>query len=367
MRGPARRHLAGAAPPLAAKVAFLCNPASYPEHTCRVEAVETHMSWVFLLDRHAYKLKKPVRHELLDFRSLKARRHYCAEELRLNRRLAPSTYLGVVALKRSRDGGLVLGGAGPVVDWLVRMLRLPAARMLDYALVHDALEPGDLPRLAARLAAFHASLPAEPVDADVWVAQLRRQIGTRQRALAAPAYGRPDRNVAQLAARQLAVLDEIAPQLAARVRAGRIVEGHGDLRPEHVCLAEPVAIIDCLEFSRSLRVVDTADELGFLALECERLGAGQVAEDLLGACAAASGDAPPPSVRHFYQSMRATARAVIAARHRLDPRLRRSGQWVRRAGQYLQLAHRHIELAARALGAAHAADPRMPPSAGPSN
>lgn len=330
---------------LPAKVAFLRNPASYPEHPSRVDAVETHMSWVFLLDRQVYKLKKPVRYELQDFRSLRARRHYCAEELRLNQRLAPNAYLGLVPLTLARHGGLALGGAGPAVEWLVRMRRLPAARMLDHALLHGAPEPGDLQRVAARLAAFHGSLAPEPLDADGWLAKLRHQIGARQRALAAPAFRLPSARIAMLAARQLAMLDHVAPLLAARVRAGRIVEGHGDLRPEHVCLAEPVAIIDCLEFARSLRVADTADELGFLALECERLGAPAAGQELLRAYAAASGDAPPASVQHFYQSTRATARALIAARHLLDPQFRRSPHWTRRAFQYLDLAERHIAAA----------------------
>ncbi|MGZ5199173.1 MAG: hypothetical protein ACXWC4_05320 [Telluria sp.] len=340
-----RRRQARAAPALEAKVAFLRAPASYPEHPFRVEAVETHMSWVFLLDQHVYKLKKPVRYELLDFRSLQARQHYCAEELRLNRRLAPSVYLGLVPLTLDRHGCLALGGAGATVDWLVRMQRLPAGHMLDYALARGTLVPGDLRRVAACLAAFHRSLPPEHVAPEAWVAHLRQQIGSHRRALATPEFCLPPGHVRALAADQLAMLDQAAPMIAERVRAGRIVEGHGDLRPEHVCLTEPVAIIDCLEFSRSLRIVDTADEMGFLALECERLGAPTAGHALLRAYADFAGDDPPTAVQHLYQSTRATSRAVIAARHLLDETFRHSPHWMRRAGHYLQLAEQHIRSA----------------------
>ena len=110
---------------LESKLAFLRRPASYGGCTRRVETIETHMSWVFLTDAHAYKLKKPVHQDLFDFRSLAARRHYCEEELRLNRRLAPDVYLGIAVLSIDRLGRLHLGQHGTVVDWLVRMRRLP--------------------------------------------------------------------------------------------------------------------------------------------------------------------------------------------------------------------------------------------------
>jgi aminoglycoside phosphotransferase family enzyme len=140
----------------------------------------------------------------------------------------------------------------------------------------------------------------------------------------------------------LAAVGPIRPLLDERVRAGRVVEGHGDLRPEHVCLRDPVAVIDCLEFSRELRVIDCIDELGFLALECERLGAAATGSALLHRYSELSGDWPPAPLLHFYQSCRASTRALIAARHQLDEKFRHSPHWGRRAQQYLQLAEQHI-------------------------
>lgn len=108
----------------AEKVAFLRTPAAYPTHPRRVDVIETHMSWVFLAGDRVYKLKKPVHYPFLDFRTLASREFHCREEVRLNRRLAPHVYLGVVPLTQDHGGALALGGGGEVVDWLVEMRRL---------------------------------------------------------------------------------------------------------------------------------------------------------------------------------------------------------------------------------------------------
>jgi aminoglycoside phosphotransferase family enzyme len=336
------RPVALAEPGPEAKVAFLREADSYPEPTWRVEVRETHMSWVFLTDRCVYKLKRPVRYERLDFRTLRARRFYCQEELRLNLRLAPDVYLGLVALTIDRGGRLALGGMGEVVDWLVRMRRLPAERMLDYMLPHALVTEADLLRLATRLVAFYRGLPPEPVSPEGYRLRLLRRVLTASRELSRDQYELPAAQVRALCQAQTAVLQRIGALLDERVRAGRIVEGHGDLRPEHVFLGEPLAIIDCLEFSRDLRIVDCADELGFLALECERLGVPAPGQALLQAYARLAGDVPAAALVHFYQSCRAGTRAMIAARHLLDEKFRHSPHWWHRASRYLQLAEDHI-------------------------
>jgi aminoglycoside phosphotransferase family enzyme len=334
--------LRAAHPSLEAKVAFLREPASYPDPTFHVEARETHMSWLFLLDHHVYKLKKPVCHSLLDFRSVAARRHFCEEEIRLNVRLAPQVYLGLVPLTLGNRRHLALGGSGAIVDWLVRMRRLPAKRMLDFAILHGGVAANDLERVAATLAAFYRTLPPEPLSEADYAARFAQQAQSNVAELSREAFELPVAQVQRVCNAQLATLERIRPLLDARVRAGRIVEGHGDLRPEHICLCDPLAVIDCLEFSRELRILDCVDELGFLALECERLGASATGSTLLRRYAALSGDAAPAMLMHFYQSCRASTRALIAARHLLDEKFRHSPHWVRRAEQYLRLAEQHL-------------------------
>lgn len=341
---------------LETKLAFLRLPASFPEPTGQVEARETHMSWVFLLDAHVYKLKKPVRHACLDFRTLAARHFYCREEVRLNRRLAPDVYLGVVSLNRGVGGRLSLGGSGRPVDWLVRMRRLPGNRMLDVLIQRGALRDDDLARLAATLAAFYRRLPPEFPAPRRFRQRLCRHIEEDAAGLRGVAAGLPETLVDTVAAGQLAAVARLRELFDARLRAGHVVEGHGDLRPEHICFESKVEIIDCLEFARTLRVLDTADELAFLALECERLGAPAVAASLLDAYACRSGDKAPPALLSFYKSYRATTRAHIAIRHLREPNLADPAHWTLRAAQYLQLAKSHIDaVGALADGAATAA------------
>lgn len=326
---------------LADKVAALRDPACYPERTGAVQAIETHMSWVFLTDTHAYKLKKPVRYDHQDFASVAARRFYCLEELRLNRRLAPDVYLDVLALAAT-DGRLCIDGAGPVADWLVRMRRLPAQAMLDALLARRAATPQQMRAIAARLAAFHRAQPAVPLDGAGYRALLLRHVADAEQELCDPLWALPPARVAGLFARQRALLAAQAAALEDRIAAGRVVEGHGDLRPEHVYLGEPLAIIDCLEFSPELRTVDAADEIGYLALECELARAPALAGVLVQAYRECSGDPLPGALLHLYQGCRACARARLAIRHLREARYRGSPRWRRRALRYLALAERHL-------------------------
>jgi aminoglycoside phosphotransferase family enzyme len=331
-----------ALPGLDEKVAFLRMPQSYPEAPHRVDAIETHMSWVFVLDQHVYKLKKPVRHELLDFRTRDARHACCEAEVALNLRLAPDVYRGLVPLTCDAEGRFALDGSGNVVDWLVSMNRLPADRMLDQVLLHGAPDEADLLRLVRRLHDFYRALPPATRDCARWRERFRRRIQANRQALASPAYQLPRERVNKLAAAQLHALGRLGPVLDRRVLDGRIVEGHGDLRPEHICLCEPIVVIDCLEYARTLRLADVVDEIGFLALECERLGARGTGHCLVRQYALLSGETVPPGLLDFYQSCRATMRALLAARHLLDHGPCDCPHWMRRAGQYLQLAEEHI-------------------------
>ncbi len=327
---------------LESKVAFLRQPTSYPETAYRVEAIETHMSWVFLTDGCAYKMKKPVCHDFLDFRTVDARRYYCEEELRLNRRLAPEVYLGVVPLALDAAGRLQLGGGGAIVEWLVKMRRLPTRHMLDYEILHGTASREDIQRIAARLADFYRSSTPYCIDPVEYRSRFLRQIDSNLQELSLPAYQLTLAQVSRICEAQRTVVQKMADMLDDRVQAGRIVEGHGDLRPEHICLRPELAIIDCLEFSPDLRVVDAVDELSFLALECERLEAADLGIALLRDYQEISGDRPAAALVHFYQSYRAGMRAIIAIRHLNEEKFRYSPQWPRRTRKYLQLAEQHI-------------------------
>ncbi len=327
---------------LPGKIAFLSEPAAYREGTSAVRALETHLSWVFLTDTHAYKLKKPLRHDDCDLTTVAARAAHCRMEIVLNRRLTQDVYLGPVPLAVDRAGRLQLDRGGVVIDWLIRMRRLPAERMLDRLIEAHRLREADLHAALVLLVRFYRAQPAERVDGAEWRAHFAARIERNVRELAAPDSHLPARMVEDLGERQLAALERHAARFDARVAAGRVVEGHGDLRPEHVCLDRTPQVIDCLEFSRALRVVDTAEELGFLALECERLGAPRLRREIFDAYGELSGDRPSAPVVDFYQSHHALVRARLALARVREEQTAQPEHWIRRARQYLDLALAHI-------------------------
>jgi aminoglycoside phosphotransferase family enzyme len=329
------------------KVAFLRTPGAYAEVPAAVETRETHMSWVFLTDAFAWKLKKPVRHPFLDYRALARRRHFCEEELRLNRRLAPEVYLGVVPLLRRPDGTLRLGDAEPQdgepVDWLVKMRRLPAARMLDAALEHGEARAAEVVRAADHLAAFFRAARPEAVGQDDYLGRFARELALNRATLHDGAYGLPhDAPWTAVIDTLDAFLAEDRDLLLRRLAEGCIVEGHGDLRPEHVYLGDPPAVIDCLEFDRALRLLDPFEELAFLAMECTLIPRGGWAGPLvLHRCATTLGR-PPPGRRllAFYTGFRACVRARLSVAHLQEPEPREPAKWRPRALRYLARAEK---------------------------
>jgi uncharacterized protein len=234
------------------------------------------------------------------------------------------------------------------VDWLVRMRRLPAALMLDQRIARHEVHPRDVATIATTLARFYRTCAPEPIDAAEWRSRFIAHVSENVRELSMPQSQIPATVVHQVGERQLELIDRCGELFDRRIEDGLVVEGHGDLRPEHICLEAPPRIIDCLEFSRDLRVLDAAEELGFLALECERLGAEEVKHDLFHAYAAASGDDPPAALVDFYQSHHACVRAKLALRHLGDPDVTDAQRWVARTHDYMALAISHLEAAARA-------------------
>ena len=323
---------------LEAKVAFLTTPDAYSDPTTRVRVVETHKSWVFLTDRFVHKLKKPIRYDSVDFRPLETRRVNCWEEVRLNRRLAGDVYIGAVPLTVESNGKLAINGAGRPVDWLVKMQRLPADLMLDRRILEGTLQPNDVERVATKLARFYQSALAVARDGARYRGWLFEDIGINQRDLATPVPGLLADEARFVHTAQLGFLDREPELFDRRFEAGRIVEGHGDLRPEHICLERDPVIFDCLEFDRRLRTLDAADELAFLSMQCDRLGAPFVGVILFDTYTTITGDAPPERLINFYKSYRAAVWARLAVWRALELAPDARGKWIGRANEYLQLA-----------------------------
>jgi aminoglycoside phosphotransferase family enzyme len=327
-------------PSLADKVAFLERPGSFPEPTTRVEAIETHMSWVFLTDEYAYKLKKPVRFKLLNLATLEDRRRNCETEVTWNRRLAPGVYLGVVPLGLDENGRLALGSEREVVDWLVKMRRLPAESMLDRLIAAGKLERSELRRVAETLARFYQAAPRASLGEEDYRLRFVREVEEIVRELEelSPI---PGARIHAVAAALLRFARDRADVLRSRVREGRVVEAHGDLRPEHVCVLREPVVIDCLEFDPELRLLDPADELSFLVMECELAGGPAFIEDeLFAAYRARTSDRPPPSLVRFYETFRAFLRAKITIWHLKDRDVKDAEKWISKTSRYVEAAER---------------------------
>jgi aminoglycoside phosphotransferase family enzyme/predicted kinase len=319
-------HAAGAKRAVLAEVSELVRDLLRPEAFGAEAGVAvalrtTHASWVFLVGDEAWKLKRPVDLGFLDFRTVEARRHDCEEEVRLNRRLAPDVYLAVEPVHRT-PAGLKVGAAdGPIVDWAVRMRRLPDEASAEAMLARGALDAAALARLAAHAARFLAEARAVPA---LGAPEILRASVEENFAQVAPFLGEllDQATWDEARAFQLGQLTTGAERFGARAREGRIREGHGDLRLEHVYFLPPagggsggeeIAIIDCIEFNERFRCGDAAGEAAFLAMELESAGRFDLADGFVARFAEASDDFGLYGVLDFYLSYRAWVRGKVAA------------------------------------------------------
>ena len=295
-------------------VAALREPDVYPHPVDRVELVETHISWVFLAGERVYKVKKPVDLGFLDFRTLRQRRHFSREEVRLNRRLAPDTYLGVIELKGSRPH-IRIGGVGPTIEVAVEMRRLPAERMLDRLVAGARAEPAHVRAVAATVARFHGEAETGGrIDQMGSVETIRKNWDECFAQTAeTPANLWPPEQRRTLRDYVGDFLTRAAARLEARISEGRIRDCHGDLQAQHVCCIEPIQIFDCIEFNERFRFGDTAGEVAFLAMDLQRLGASELAVEFINAYMEETGDYGVVPLLDFYRAYRALVRAKVLA------------------------------------------------------
>jgi uncharacterized protein len=341
-RGDAEHSVVEPASSLDAKVDFLLQPKSYPEPTLKVEAIETHMSWIFLTEGFAYKLKKPVKFSFLDFSTVDLRKTSCEEEVRLNRRLAPRVYLGTVAITWENDG-MSIGGHVSAIDWLVKMRRLPRDRMLDRAIGNHSFTSDEIDRLADRLTEFYRTAAPIPVRASDYRRRVEADLATNLEALRGEGSSLPREHVDRIHAGQLSFLRRVPRLLEQRVEEQRIVEAHGDLRPEHVLLGADPQVIDCLEFNAEFRTLDPVDELAFFAIECEMLGVSAIGTTVFDRYCQTIGDHPSSYLVDFYKCSRAVLRSKLAIWHLREPRVRDPERWQGQARRYLDLAGNYAD------------------------
>jgi hypothetical protein len=333
-------------------LAALREPVSYPHPADRVELVETHISRVFLAGDYAYKVKKPVALAFLDFSTLEARRFYCEEELRLNRRTAPELYLRVVPITRG-PGGVRVGGEGEAVEYALEMRRFPQDALADSLARRGGLGAPQVDAIAAAVADFHASIPAAPDGSEQ---------GTPERvtATALASFAQLDAFVTDAAAKKaLGELrdwtaregDRLRGVFAARKRDGFVRECHGDLHLGNIAFLEgrPV-LFDCIEFDPALRWIDVMNEVAFLAMDLLEHGLHADAWRALNAYLEATGDYAGVRVLRYYLVYRAMVRALVACiRERQPGSAAAQGRAHREFGTYVALARTLSASRGRAL------------------
>lgn len=329
---------------LPAAIAALLDPASYPHPVERVDLVQTHISYVVLAGDYVYKLRKPVNFGFLDFTTLGKRRADCRREVALNSRLCARLYLGVVAVRF--DGRrYALDGRGRVVDYAVKMRRLPRERMMDALLEAGELTPEMVGALAELIAAFHAAAPHDrSVDRYGSIAVIRRNWEEN--------FAQTERYVGRtIAPEQFAclrawvrgTLRRERGTFRRRVAQGRIRDGHGDLRTSAVCFdAKGICVFDCIEFNRRFRCADVAADVAFLVMDLEFRGHAELAATFVERYVAASGDDGLRGLLPFYACYRAYVRGKVESFRLDEPEV---GEDDKRAAA--EIARRSFALACR--------------------
>lgn len=303
-------------------VRALARSECYPHRPVSIETVQTHISTVFLADQLVYKLKKPVRFSFLDYSTPALRRRYCQEEVRLNRRLAPTVYLGVVTV-RQRDGRYWIDegvSARPAagtstIDFMVKMRRLSTERTLGARLETGRVTSGDIQAVSRRLYSFHATAATDSAAAYgtpkvIWRAfeeNFQDIEPFRDQTLG-------DRLFTAIVTFSRQFFSDHQELFIKRAHTGRVVDGHGDLRCDHVYfLDDGISIVDCIEFSPRLRTCDVASDLAFLAMDLELHGAPALAAELVNAYQSRAQDSALPELFPFYQCYRACVRGKVAS------------------------------------------------------
>ena len=320
---------------------------AYPEAVGSVELIQTHVSWIFLAGDTVYKIKKPVDFGFLNFSTIDRRRFYCHEEVRLNSRLCPDIYLGVVEVRETPVGAAFFGD-GPVIDYAVKIRRLPSERMLDRLVENGEVTTDDMRGVARVIAAFHQKAATSPAISEY--GQLERIMANWQESFVQCA----NLSHAPISSHELEVIrdwvssftESRAEIFEGRIAGGFIRECDGDIHLENICLADSrIYIFDCIEFNERFRYCDTAADVAFLLMDLDYHRRNDLAEAVLNEYMAASGDAGFCEVIDFYKLYRAFVRGKVESLRQSDTGIEqkereRAGA---RAAAYFRLARGYLE------------------------
>lgn len=300
----------------------LQNPSFYNHPACEVKFIETHISWVFLAGKFAYKLKKPVNFGFLDFSTLSKRHHYCLEELRLNRRFAPQLYLDVVGIGGTPEKP-VIGGA-PAIDYLVKMTRFSREDELDQLLQKNDLSTEIIRQFACYLANIHQQAPQVATDSFFGSLEAIRKPAQENFTQLRPLLtdSTQQQQLTELEHWSHSVLDGLLPLIEKRRRQGNIRECHGDAHLANmVWFNEKPLLFDCIEFNDNLRCIDVINDIAFLLMDLENRDAKNLSWMFLNHYLQQTGDYTALPLLNYYKSYRALVRAKVTSLRLSQPGL----------------------------------------------
>ena len=327
----------------------LLHPEIYPDHPRSIQMIETHISLLFLTGNYVYKVKKPVDFGFLDFTTLEKRKFFCDQEVKLNRRLSPSIYLGVVTV--TKEGNQILledkEGKREVVEYAVKMKQIPEESLMDKLLDKKQVTPRMIEAVSEKLVKFYFTAETNDViksfakpervkqDTDENFQQTEKYIDLT---ISRKIYEEVKNRTNDFFKTKRDIFNQ-------RVASDRIRDCHGDLRLEHIFWGEEVSIFDCIEFNERFRYTDVAADIAFLAMDLDVHSRQDLSEHLIRAFIGESGDYEIMGVLDFYKSYRAYVRGKVESFRLDDPHIpeEEKKQALRRAQTYFNLAYRYSQ------------------------
>ena len=335
----------------------LHNPQTYTHPVSAVHEIQTHTAWVLLTGKHAYKIKKPVDFGFLDFSTLEKRRHWCEEEVRLNRRFAPDIYLGVTEIRGTLNHPHT-DGSGPILEYAVHMRQFPEGQLLSELAEQQKLETSHIEQLSEKIAAFHQTTDHAAPDSDLGRSS-RIHHWVRENFLSIVPTLKTDEERRQLERIQQWTFEqrqELEQHFAYRKQNGFIRECHGDLHLRNLTLINgEITPFDCIEFNAELRWIDVISEVAFLIMDLEEHGYPHFSHQFLNGYLQLTSDYEGLRLLPYYLVYRAMVRAKVAILRR--EQVPSQSQEYRKSTDdyrhYMQFAFQHMNKAPPVLFITH--------------
>lgn len=324
----------------------LLNPEIYPDRPPVIKFIETHISLLFLTGNHVYKVKKPVDFGFLDFTSLEKRKFFCEQEVKLNRRLSPAIYLGVVKITKEGNG-ILLEGRGDLVEYAVKMKQIPEECLMDKLLEKKQVTPKMIEAVSKKLVKFYFTAETDDLIKSFAKPERVKQDTDEN-------FEQTERYIDVTLPRK--VFEEVKNKtndffrtngkiFQQRIASNRIRDCHGDLRLEHIFWGDEISILDCIEFNERFRYTDVAADIAFLAMDLDDHGREDLSGHLIRAYVEESGDQELMEVLDFYKCYRAYVRGKVESFRQDDPNIAEGEkkETLKRAQRYFSLAHRYAQ------------------------